>query len=164
MRITERIQYLASLAYYFTALMDYQSLLQTSLIGTSVFFFLIGFCYEGIRVHQIPCIFGVLLNGAIYIFTQPHYSILFIGMMLSLLSLSLLVMFGEIDFSRLRCHGPYQVGFKEFRTEKFDNAISVFYPITKEHHKAMINQNDTAWLRDGDKTLEGIARASARYG
>jgi hypothetical protein len=28
----------------------------------------------------------------------------------------------------------------------------------------MIGKNNTRWLRDGDKTLEGIARAGGSYG
>ena len=70
-----------------------------------------------------------------------------------------MIAYGEVDFSRLNCVGPYQVGYKEFRTEKQDIPVSVFYPINKAHYKEAIKTNNTKWLRDGDKTLLGLAKA-----
>jgi hypothetical protein len=49
-----------------------------------------------------------------------------------------MVSFGETDFSRLKLNGNYEVGFKEFRTAKYDNEVSVYYPIDKEYHATHI--------------------------
>lgn len=139
-------------------------LVQNIFLVSTFLLLVIGFYFEGIRVHQFPFITGILINGVVSLFTQAPITLAFIGVLLTLFSTILLVLFGETDFMKMVNHGPYQVGFKEFRTQKYDNAISVFYPISKDHHKAMISLNDTKWLRDGDKTLEGIARASSKYG
>jgi len=62
-----------------------------------------------------------------------------IGFTLSLASTLLLVVFGEASFTRMTLNGPYQVGYREFRTTQFDNEVSVFYPISKEEHRRHIN-------------------------
>lgn len=65
----------------------------------------------------------------------------------------------------MKLNGPYEVGFREFRTAELDNEVSVFYPISKEEHRRHINDpgRNTKWLRHGDKTLAGLARAADRY-
>lgn len=70
-----------------------------------------------------------------------------------------------MNFKRIKLNGPYEVGFKEFRTEKFGNMVSVFYPITKEEHSDDIGKpgRNTEFLRHGDKTLLGIAKAAGGY-
>jgi hypothetical protein len=52
----------------------------------------------------------MLSNGTMGNFTS------LIGLLLSLISLALMVLFGESDFSRMKLNGPFAVGFKEFRT------------------------------------------------
>jgi hypothetical protein len=85
-------------------------------------------------------------------------------MLLCLGSVTILILFGETDFSRLKMTGPYEVGYKEFRTTKLDNEVSVFYPINRKYHAANIGRRNTRWLRHGDKTLLGLVRASVPYG
>lgn len=74
-------------------------------------------------------------------------------------------LFGELDFKGLKLNGPYEVGFREFRTTEFDNEVSVYYPISKDEHRRHINEpgRNTEWLRNGDKTLLGIAKAAGGY-
>ena len=66
--------------------------------------------------------------------------------------------FGECDFSKLVMTGHYQVGFREFKTD-FGNAVSVFYPMDRADYNNNIKHHNTPWLRDGSKTLMGIAVA-----
>lgn len=87
-----------------------------------------------------------------------------IAILLNCLSALLLILYGEADFNRLKNHGPYQVGYKEFRTAKLDNEVSVYYPISKAEYSAKIATQNTKWLRHGDKTLLGIAKAMGEYG
>lgn len=81
---------------------------------------------------------------------------------LTLLCLTALVLFGETDFNKLILNGPYEVGFKEFRTDKYDNEVSVYYPVDKAYHAKHIGKRNTLWTRHGDETLQGLARASGR--
>lgn len=78
---------------------------------------------------------------------------------LSSVSLLLSHLFGEANFKNFKLNGPFQVGFKEFRTEKHDNMVSVFYPIDKLQYDKQIKEKNVKWLRNGDKTLMGLARA-----
>jgi hypothetical protein len=49
---------------------------------------------------------------------------------------------GECDFSKFPITGPYQVGYKEFRTCFYDNEVSVFYPIDREHYEKGIKRSN----------------------
>lgn len=82
-----------------------------------------------------------------------------------LTSLSITYYFGEVNFKRIKLNGPYEVGFKEFRSEKLGNMVSVFYPISKEEYAKHIDEpgRNTEFLRHGDKTLLGIAKAAGGY-
>ena len=84
--------------------------------------------------------------------------------LLLLVSVAELLLFGDSDFGKVVMTGPYEVGFKEFRTTKLDNEVSVFYPISRTHHSELIKDHNTEWFRHGDKTLLGIAKASLPYG
>lgn len=50
------------------------------------------------------------------------------------ISTFIMIVKGECDFSRFPITGPYQVGFKEFRTYFYDNEVSVFYPIDRDSY------------------------------
>ena len=79
-------------------------------------------------------------------------------------SVLLLLAFGDSDFSRVKLTGPFQVGHRDIRT-KFGNEVSVYYPVDKEVYKRMLRRSTNSdWLRHGDKSLQGIARASVPYG
>lgn len=163
MRIIERLQYLAGLLYYLQSLIHH-TIPQWTLFGLIIFLLVVGFYFEGFRVHQLPFILGFLIEGIVFVFTEPPLAIDIIALALNAFSIVLMLLFGEVNFSRMKNEGPYQVGYKEFRTFKLDNPVSVFYPINKEHYKQMIKKNNTKWLRNGDHTLLGIAKASAEYG
>lgn len=75
-----------------------------------------------------------------------------------------LILFGEVSFEKLKMTGPYQVGFREFKTDDLNNAVSVFYPMDREIYDQQIKLNNTPWLRNGSKTLLGIAKAGHDYG
>jgi hypothetical protein len=72
---------------------------------------------------------------------------------MTLLSPTLTYMFGEADFKGVQLNGPYEVGFKEFTTKRRGNEVSVYYPITKEHHAENIGRKNTRWARHGDHTI-----------
>lgn len=84
--------------------------------------------------------------------------------LLLLASLVLMILFGETDFNRLKMTGPYEVGYKDIRSTKLDNEVSVFYPINRGSQKRMIRNHNFPWFCHGDKTLRGIAKASVPYG
>ena len=67
----------------------------------------------------------------------------------------------------MKLRGPYQVGYREFRTDKLGNEVSVFYPVDKSDYTRHIRKSwnhNTLWLRHGDNTLLGLAKASVEYG
>lgn len=99
-----------------------------------------------------------------FLITGSNYIVDGIGLFFTACSTLLLILFGEVNFNRSKAIGPYEVGYKEFKTTKYDNAVSVYYPINKDHYKRMISSRNVRWLRDGDKTLLGIAKASGEYG
>ena len=107
---------------------------------------------------------GFLIAAGVSRLASIYVTLVIIGSALTSLSVLLLVMFGEVDFRRLKNYGPYQVGFKEFRTRQFDNAVSVFYPVNKEYFKEVISKQNTPWLRNGDKTMEAYAKSLAPNG
>jgi len=96
----------------------------------------------------------------VFLITGSNIIVDIIGLVFTAFSVTLLVLFGEVNLNRLKAIGPYEVGYKEFKTSKFDNAVSVYYPINKDHYKRMVASRNVRWLRDGDKTLLGIAKAS----
>jgi len=74
------------------------------------------------------------------------------------------LVFGECDFAGIKMDGPFQVGYKEFETVALGNAVSVYYPISKEEFNSKMMTHNVSWLRAGRKTLKGIANASLPYG
>ena len=73
------------------------------------------------------------------------------------LSAALMLAYGEADFARFKVTGPYQVGYKEFRTSELDHEVSVYYPISKECYDEKIKDSNIDWLRHGNDTLIGLA-------
>lgn len=120
--------------------------------------------YEGIRLHQLPGLLGALISSLMKLLlgegSAGLLDIVALGMFI--LSLTLVFFFGEADFSRLHPTGPYQAGFKEFSTSHRKNEVSVFYPITRRHFTDSIQLRNTPWLRHGDHTIQGLARASGK--
>jgi hypothetical protein len=47
---------------------------------------------------------------------------------------------------------------------EYGNEVSVYYPMDKKEYNSKISRNNVKWLRHGDKTLLGIAKASVDYG
>ena len=66
-----------------------------------------------------------------------------INLLTTILSTIILILQGECDFSRLKIAGPYQVGYREFRTRIYDNEVSIFYPIDKGCYKRLIKKRNT---------------------
>lgn len=89
-------------------------------------------------MHQVPMILGVIIHQVVLFFTSKDSIVLWVSSLFALtmtiISLYAIYHFGEINFAKLTLNGNYEVGFKEFRTSKFDNEVSVFYPIEKKHH------------------------------
>jgi hypothetical protein len=58
------------------------------------------------------------------------------------------------------------VGHREFRTRINGNMVSVYYPMDRDEYKRNINKkgNNSKWLRYGDKTLLGFAKAVPNHG
>eukprot|EP00347_Sterkiella_histriomuscorum_P022751 403337292 len=115
-------------------------------------------------MHQFPFIIGFFVQGIVFLINWSNQPLDIIGLVLCSVSTLLLILYGEVNFNRLKVFGPYQVGFKEFRTKKFGNAVSVYYPMCKDLYKSKIGRHNTPWLRNGDRTLLGIAKASGEYG
>lgn len=75
-------------------------------------------------------------------------TILFFGILVSIL-------YGEGNFNRLELTGRYEVGHKEIYISKTGNAVSVFYPMDKEVHKKILDEDsdrNSKWMRYGYKT------------
>ncbi len=107
MRITERLQYLAGLIYYILAFIDH-TLGQYIMLGIITILLVSGFIYEGIRMHQFPFIIAYLIHGIWFLSTEHvHLAMSIIGLLLNTLSTLLLILFGEVNFNRWKCHGPY---------------------------------------------------------
>ena len=81
-------------------------------------------------------------------------------------SILLTYFFGESNFKKLKMTGPFEVGHREIRSSVLGSEVSVYYPIDREHHRLKIREsrNNTSWIRHGDKTILGIAKASVPYG
>ena len=124
---------------------------------------------EGFRLIQVPFYLGFIVHAALsYITTDLIIKILgFIGITLLLTTIILVFLYGDSDLERIKMTGPFEVGYREFRTSKLGNEVSVYYPVDREHYKIMLkasSNNNTDWLRHGDKTLLGLAKSSVPYG
>ncbi|CDW82360.1 platelet-activating factor acetylhydrolase [Stylonychia lemnae] len=130
---------------------------------------ILGFIYEGPRPQQYPFYFAFTL----VLFLQLLHILLYREFLTSLLvdiilligsGLSCFLMYvkGECDFSRFQVQGPYEVGYKEFRTKVLDNEVSVFYPVDKDVYYSQIKYNNAFQQRHGEKNLKGLGNASAK--
>mmetsp|Transcript_18799 Transcript_18799/g.17933 ORF Transcript_18799/g.17933 Transcript_18799/m.17933 type:complete len:182 (-) Transcript_18799:992-1537(-) len=147
--------------------------MEDGLLLLSCFVLFLTYFTYGFRIVFFPLIFGFII---LFVFNvlelfkiEPVPPIVYWGFFTFTWFLTFVayVLFGKCDFSYLLSTdmGPYGIGYKEFRSFSYKNMVSVFYPISKEeylsklHTKANVN-----WLRYGQKSLEGISRASADYG
>jgi hypothetical protein len=168
MRVTERlIVFISILSHSYNLFCKELDLgLSVTVCGVATLVF--SFWYEGIRVIFYLQAFSAILYTASAPFLSDclaRTALESLCLMISTLTALLMYLFCEVDWKGLKLNGPYEVGFREFRTTQFDNEVSVFYPISKEEHRRHINDpgRNTEWLRNGDKTLLGIAKAAGGY-
>ena len=172
MRFLERLNYCIAIAFYLLFFFPENHRAQLSklpLLGLLWGLILIGHYFEGTRMHQFPHILGLIIHTAVawIIDESKRQTISIISLSFLSLSIVLLLVFGDSDFSRMKLRGPYQVGYKEFRTDNLGNEVSVFYPVDKPEYKRHMRKswsNNTQWLRHGDHTLLGLAKASVAFG
>jgi len=128
MRIFERSIYLSS--SFFLLLRSYSifSYLLLVLVWALV---VIGLGKEGIRIAQIPCI----LCSFIHLFLGEIFNLnfsLYIYWFGILVSISLVFLYGELDFTSLgEFSGRCGVGTKYFWAKKCGNYVTAYYPIEK---------------------------------
>lgn len=119
-------------------------------------------------MHQFPFFLGYIIHSIFFFATwstgSTYLAVDILGLVLNCFSILLLALYGEVNFNRMNMFGHYQVGYKEFKSKQLGNMVSVYYPISKETHSRMIGRHNVSWLRDGDKTLLGLAKASGEYG
>ena len=101
---------LSSLIMKHDALTGYLSLISFVLLAANFYF-------EGIRINQLPTILGILITSLTKdICSIDNFFINSLSLALIASSSYLNIKYGEGDFSRVKLKGPYQVGYKEFRT------------------------------------------------
>ena len=134
MRIFERLIIAFSLAIYTYGLFVNQVHLGAGYLVFNLIAFATAFYYEGIRLpfyaqtlHTIGFLTLIVALGNQTGTCRAIMDVL--GIITCFLSMTISYLFGEVNFKRIRLNGPYQVGFKEFRTTKYDTLVSVFYPI-----------------------------------
>ena len=68
------------------------------------------------------------------------------------------IQLGACDFSRLKIDGPYKVGVKYVKTEKYKNELTVFYPVDNgtDYERRMKNGGNALWMRDPEKRLKAV--------
>lgn len=114
----------------------------------------------------MPVLFGSLVLAIALLFSSSEGLLIQILNILNLifttLSILAVVFFGECNFKRLKLIGPYQVGYREFRSAKHGNEVSVYYPMDKQRYEEQITSRNVKWLRHGQKTLQGLAMASGK--
>ena len=168
MRITERLTLTIALGYYINGIffeqtpVSFSTLLLQVVLGATCFY------YEGIRLTFYPLFIVIFTTSALSLWWSegiPRTILDSLCLITTLLGVANIVLLGEADFSKLKLNGPYEVGFKEFRSETKGNEVSVFYPISKGLYRLFINYpgRNTDWLRHGDKTLLGIAKAGGGH-
>jgi hypothetical protein len=57
--------------------------------------------------------------------------------------------YGKCSFEKLKLNGPYEVGHKEFFSEKYGQAVSVFYPMDKKKYDELIGASNSLWNKHG---------------
>jgi hypothetical protein len=175
MRFIESLAYLFGAVYYalYTAQsysLDFAGQAKLPLFLAILALIALGHYKEGVRIHQVPFLFSLVLHSIFFYFIN-HFLLLALTILcLAFLLGSVLLqfLFGDSDMSRMKMTGPFEVGYKEFRSAILGSEVSVFYPIDRDHYKRHIGSSrgarNTHWLRHGDKTLLGVARASVPYG
>lgn len=132
-----------------------------------LFGFPVSHYYEGIRLIQLPFMFGMGLH--LLALTLPGawpYTVSLVTCLLLLLSIICILHLGHSDLSHVGLgDAPYLVGHRDIRSETLRQEISVYYPVDRnEENENLLHRNESLWLRKGNKTLTGIARASVPYG
>lgn len=147
-------------AYSTNIFTDYGFNQQNFLIAIPVMF-AGAFYFEGIRVHQLPTflsyVFYVMISSTLL--SQFNVALNLFCAILPVFSFYLSIIYGDLSFRKLRISGQYQnIGLRDTRLSSNGktNQVSVFYP----SNTPVTEANNTNWLRHGDKTLLGIARAS----
>jgi hypothetical protein len=149
-------------AAYSTNIFTDQGFNQTNFLMGFPFLIAGGFYYEGIRLLQFPTILSYLIyafSTCLFV-SQFNVALNIFCIILPVLSFFLTIFFGDLSLRKLKLSGKYQtIGFREFRMksgEGHTNEVSVFYPSATP----LTDANNAMWLRHGEKTLLGIARAS----
>eukprot|EP00347_Sterkiella_histriomuscorum_P022261 403331108 len=150
MRIFERLQYLASLSYLSIACLNQGSnTLTGALYLASICLTVASIMIEGVRMAQYPSLISLFILSPIsFAFTGICCSMTSIQIALTLLSSSLLYIYGESDYSQYKFCGTYKVGYKTIRTDKYDNEIGVYYPIDTQKTVQKLTENQKAYLVD----------------
>ena len=172
MRISERIQYFLGVCLsvqYFLEFTEekipYENFRNYFVCISIVIAICWGAIYEGIRFQQYPYILAYIII-CLMILIKYHSYIVLIGFTL-ILTMTIVnnVIYGESCFTNMKLVGPYQVGHMDIHS-KDGSAVSVYYPMDKSEYYQQIKRGkkNTNWFRYGNKSLRGIAIASADIG
>lgn len=133
---------------------------------------MLGFYFEGLRIHQLPYMVGVSLHSAV---ASLRIKVELVNEVAALTAIGLVAvtvllawLYGDTNLDRVRVTGPYEVGHREFRSGTLGSEVSVFYPVDRDHYReamrASKGKRNSMWLRHGEKTLLGIVKATRPYG
>lgn len=121
---------------------------------------------EGLRSGQYLSLI-LFLSISIMILFEVYMDVVFIIHLLLQLSIIMNnLVYGEGNLSRINLDGPYEVGHKDFHLRESGTAISVYYPMDKHEYSSNIKKEgrNTKWFRYEEKSLLGLARATADVG
>ena len=167
MRSIEAIHCLASLGYFVLFYSGLYQPLHNAALILILLLIPLSHYYEGIRLIQLPYMFGIVIH--LLALTLPGmwpYFISLVTCLLLLVSIILHLHLGHSDLSHVTLSdAPYLVGHREIRSVTLSQEISVYYPVDRNpENERLLRRNESLWLRKGDKTLKGMARASVPYG
>lgn len=126
MRIFERMQLAAALFLLSTKACHSDSFYQALMHDGLGLLLIVGPTIEGIRITQLPLMLSFLIS-IFWNLADKLEDLRFIAAGF-IVSLGLLIVFGECNYSRLKTTGPYEVGFKEFHSSELSNECAVYYP------------------------------------
>jgi hypothetical protein len=128
---------------------------------------LIGAIVEGLRLFQ--WFFLVAFTAHLVLIIMDVYSVVALAIYCTFLGISIILtlLYGQADFSKVRDlidHAPYQVAHRDIYSSKDNRSLSAWYPMDKEEYNKTIGSNNSDWLRYGELSREGVARATADWG
>jgi len=127
---------------------------------------LYGAVFDGIRTSQYLFLLVFIALSVVIVIGYWSEAIAIIYSVVLLLILLYNIIYGEGNLKKIKIVGPFQVGHQDWHLTNSGIAASVYYPMDRKVYAHEIKEKgrNTHWLRYGNSSLTGLAKATADIG